>query len=348
MEGSTEKYYSLGDVKRLAGAFLKKLVRRWWLLVLVVIAGAGLGAFYYQSIQKSKYEAVCTFILEEKQTSMGGLSSLASQFGFDLGGTGGGSLFAGDNIFDVIRSKKVLQKVLLMPLGNAAESPTLADAYMDFTGFRNRFRKNPALLNMHFSGKEETLSPVQDSVLGLIYESIIEKNLSVDRTNKKGSIVRIGVTAENSLFAKLLAERLVSEASSLYLTIKTGSAIANINQLQRRSDSLLSLLNRKAYTAAFSQSLDANPGLKTAAVPVEIATRDKAVIATIYTEVTKNLEASKLMLAQQTPVIQLLDKPGQTLKDQKKGLLYLLFVGGALAGFLFIFTEAARFVLANI
>jgi uncharacterized protein involved in exopolysaccharide biosynthesis len=80
--------------------------------------------------------------------------------------------------------------------------------------------------------------------------------------------------------------------------------------------------------------LDVNPGLKDAIVPVEITTRDKAVLATLYTEVTKNLEASKLLLSQQTPVIQLLDEPGYLLRDNKKRLLMVLFAfsfGAALA-----------------
>ena len=113
----------------------------------------------------------------------------------------------------------------------------------------------------------------------------------------------------------------------MYLLIKVGTAQQSIYRMQRRSDSLLSLLNNKSYTAAASQLLDVNPGLRTAVVPVEIATRDKTVIATLYTEVTKNLEVSKLLLSQQTPVIQLLDKPGLTLYDNKRSLSFLIFVG---------------------
>jgi hypothetical protein len=124
-----------------------------------------------------------------------------------------------------------------------------------------------------------------------------------------------------------MTERLVDEASKLYLDIRIGTAQENIRQLQRRSDSLLLLLNNKSYTTAASQPLDINPGVRTAVVPLEIATRDKTVLATLYGEVTKNLEASKLLLSQQTPVIQVLDEPAYLLDDNKKGLLVLLIVG---------------------
>jgi hypothetical protein len=131
-----------------------------------------------------------------------------------------------------------------------------------------------------------------------------------------------------------MAERLVKEAAKLYMDIRTGTAQENIKQLQLRSDSLLFLLNNKSYSTAASQPLDVNPGLKTAIVPVEIGTRDKTVLATLYAEVVKNLEASKLLLSQQTPVIQVLDKPGYLLKDKKMGSI-LFGVIGAFVGFLF-------------
>src|SRR5690348_11146400 len=130
------------------------------------------------------------------------------------------------------------------------------------------------------------MTPIMDSVLNLIYESILKSNLVTERTSKQGSIIMVQVTASNSVFARLMAERLVDAASKLYLDIRTGTAKENIAQLQRRSDSLLILLNSKSYTAAASQPLDINPGIKTAIVPVEIATRDKTVLATLYAEVT--------------------------------------------------------------
>jgi hypothetical protein len=106
----------------------------------------------------------------------------------------------------------------------------------------------------------------------------------------------------------------------------------------------LMLLNRKSFTAAASQPLDINPAMRTAVVVNEIATRDKTVLATLYSEVTKNLEASKLVLSQRTPVIQVLDRPTHLLVDKKKGMVFWLvafiagtnaiYLGGALLFFL--------------
>jgi hypothetical protein len=330
------EYYSLNDLKNNITSFLFYLMKKWWLLMLVILAGMALSTIYYR-IQKPKYKAVTTFILEDKSASSGGLAGLASQFGVNISSlTGGGNIFAGDNILNILKSKKVVEQVLLSGLDSVIDHRTLADEYLEFTGLKKAWQKKPDLKNINFKEAKKQMTPIADSVLNIIYESIIKNNLVTEKTSKQGSIIMVQVTAPHNNFARLMAERLVAEAGNLYMDIRTGTAKENIAQLQRRSDSLLILLNSKSYSAAASQPLDINPGIKTAIVPVEIATRDKTVLATLYAEVTKNLEASKLLLSQQTPVIQLLDQPSYLLDDHKKSWLFLAFVGAFGAGAIYV------------
>lgn len=301
--------------------------------MIFVCAGVGLGALLF-SMQKSKYKAITTFILEEKSGGGGGLAGLASQFGINLGGlAGGGSMFAGDNILSILKSKKVVESVLLRKLEDSSET-TLADYYLDFTGLKKKWSDKPHLAQINFSSGKAA-NPVYDSVLNYIQEDFVKNNLVIERTTKQGSILKVQVGSGNSRFARLMSEGLVNEAANLYLAIKTGTSEANIASLQRRSDSLLLLLNRKSFAAAATQQNDLNPALRTEVVPTEIANRDKTVLATLYAEVTKNLEASKLLLSQQTPVIQLLDTPSVLLDDNKKGILFFTVIFGFIGGFVF-------------
>ena len=318
--------YSIIEVIQHTRLYIFHLRKKWIWLILAAITGAALGLYYYH-VQKPNYKAVCTFILEEKSAG-GGLAGLASQFGVSIGSLGeSGSFFAGDNILDILKSKRVVEKVLLYPMDEEnGKNKSLADFYLGLTNKRSQWKKYPYLANLHFTPNLDKFDVLQDSIMNIIYETILNNNLSVGRSSKQGSIIKVQVTAENSLFARLMTERLVDEASKLYLSIRVGRAEANIKDLQQRSDSLLFLLNRKSFTAALSQPLDVNPAIKTANVPVEIALRDKTVLATLYGEVVKNLEMSKLMLAQQTPVIQVLDTPGMTLKNQKRGMMFLIIV----------------------
>jgi len=349
MEAKTEVSYSLSDVIQNLKGFINHMIRKWWLLLVFVVAGAALGGVYY-SMQKNKYKAITTFILEEKSPSGGGLAGLASQFGINLGGLGGGgSLFAGDNILSILKSKKVVQNVLLRQVGDtAANNGTIADLYLEFTGLKKKWSQKPHLAGINFASVKGEMDPVYDSVLNFIQEDFVKNNLYVERTTKQGSIIKVQVNSGNSLFARLMAEGLVDEAARLYLDIKTGTAEANIASLQHRSDSLLALLNRKSFTAAATQQIDPNPALRTAIVPTEIATRDKTVLATLYAEVTKNLEASKLILSQQTPVIQLLDRPPYLLDNNKKGILFLTVVFGFIAGLLYIGVSFLLFLFFGI
>ena len=105
------------------------------------------------------------------------------------------------------------------------------------------------------------------------------------------------------------------------------------------------MLNNKSYRVAASQLLDINPGIRTAAVPVEIASRDKTVLTTLYAEVVKNLEASKLLLSQQTPVIQVLDRPSYLLDGHKKSLFFILFVSLFIAELIFLIGNFISFLL---
>lgn len=327
MKVNTKDFYSLSDIVGIIKSFLHFLGKKWWVLVIAALAGGVLGVLYHSS-QNSKYEAVCTFILEEKQGGITGLGSIASQFGLDMGaGSGAGGIFAGDNILDILKSKKVVQQVLLSHVSDSLTiRHSLCDLYLDFSGIKRKWRNKKLLADINFKQTKDSISPIQDSVLNIVYNAIIKNNLTANRISKKGTIIKVQVTAANNLFARKMTERLVEEAAKLYLNIKTGTAQTNINSMQRRSDSLLTLLNVRSYSAAAAQVLDVNPGIKTAAVPVEISVRDKSVIAALYTEVTKNLEASKLMLSQQTPIIQLLDKPAILLPDNKKSIFFIVVV----------------------
>jgi len=327
MEQDIQDYYSLGEVLNHMLSFAKYLRKKLWILLLVIVVSIIIAIVFYYN-QKPKYEAVTTFILEEKSTAGGGLAGLASQFGFDIGSVSGGSIFTGDNILDILRSKKIINEVLLTKVDAQKDSKTLADIFLDFSGWRKKWRSKAELENINFINAQnlETLSLTQDSILIEIHNFLIKHALSADRLNKKGSIISVQITAANSVFARLMTDRIVNTAAELYLDIKTGTAQANISKLQRRSDSLLILLNQKSYATAASQPLDINPGVKSAIVPLEIASRDKTVLTTLYAEVTKNLEASKLVLSQQTPIIQILDRPGQLLNDNKRSLTYLLIV----------------------
>ena len=333
-----KKTIVLGDVIESIKRFFSYVRSQVILIALCAVVGLFL-PLIYRALQKPAYAASTTFILEEKSAAGGGLAGIASQVGLDLGSLGSGSsLFTGDNILDIIKSRVIIEKVLLTPIsGNTGK--TLADLYVEFSGLGERL---PAPVSFVSLGAH---SVYQDSVLYVMYEQIAKKNVSVDRLNKKGSIFKIVTVSQNQVFSKNFAERLLKETTTYYVNVKTSTAAANVKRLQARGDSLLRVLNAKSYNAASFQILDPNVAYKSMSVPAEVSSRDKSIVFSIYAEVTKNLEMSRIALVSQTPVIQLLDVPKYPLMDDRKSYLFLGFAGlfaGLLVGFflcLYLYTD---------
>jgi len=316
-----KKTIVLGDVIESIKRFFSYLRSQSKLIALCGLLGLVL-PLIYRALQKPAYAASTTFILEEKSATGGGLAGIASQVGLDLGSLGSGSsLFTGDNILDIIKSRVIIEKVLLTPIsGNSGK--TLADLYLEFSGMGEKL---PAPVSFAIPSVAHTV--YQDSVLYVMYDQIAKKNVSVDRLNKKGSIFKIVTVSQNQVFSKNFAERLLKETTTYYVNVKTSTAAANVKRLQARGDSLLRVLNAKSYNAASFQILDPNVAFKSMSVPAEVSSRDKSIVFSIYAEVTKNLEMSRIALVSQTPVIQLLDVPKYPLMDDRKSYLFLGLVG---------------------
>ncbi len=339
-----KKTIVLGDVIESIKRFFSYLRSQFKLIALFAVIGLVL-PLIYRALQKPAYAASTTFILEEKSANGGGLAGLASQVGLDLGSLGSGSsLFTGDNILDIIKSRVIIEKVLLTPIsGNSGK--TLADLYLEFSGLGERLPAPVSFAIPAASVVAPAHTVYQDSVLYVMYEQIAKKNVSVDRLNKKGSIFKIVTVSQNQVFSKNFAERLLKETTTYYVNVKTSNAAANVKRLQARGDSLLRVLNAKSYNAASFQILDPNVAFKSMSVPAEVSSRDKSIVFSIYAEVTKNLEMSRIALVSQTPVIQLLDVPKFPLMDDRKSYVFLGFaglLGGLLVGFflcLYLYTD---------
>jgi len=313
----------------------KYLFSKWVFIVLAGIVGGVIG-FVYAYRQPVKYIAKMTFVVEDAKGGGGGLASLAGQFGFDVGGGGGGSIFSGDNILLFLKSESLVRETLLTPFGDKS-GVTLADRYAEVNKMNEGWSKNEKIGNIQFSKFNGVNLPrKEDSLLQAIETGIIKSELAIARPDKKASFIEAKTTTLDEGFSKLFLDRLVKIATDRYVQSKIKTKAANVAMLQRKSDSLAAVLNNKTFSAAASQQalVDANPALKTNAISSEISTRDKTMAATIFAEVVKNLELSKTLLNQETPVIQIVDQSTFPLEKEKTSKLKSLILGGFLAGFL--------------
>ena len=117
----------------------------------------------------------------------------------------------------------------------------------------------------------------------------------------------------------LFCRQIITQSTDFFITTKTKRLKNNADRLQLRADSLEKLLNSKTYSMSNTArvGLDLNPAFTEEEARMDIKQRDKIVLSTIFSETVKNLEASRTMLAQETPTVQIVDEPDLPLKKNR-------------------------------
>lgn len=343
---NANKEISLKDIILTIGEWRRYLLSKWLVIGIVVLIGAGLG-LTYSLMNKPSYIGELTFVVEESKSSgLGSYAGIANQLGIDLGGGGNGmGVFTGENIIEFLKSRLMIQKVLLSPVIVNQKSITLADYYIDIYNLRPRWAKErPELKDIHFpvNSDRKNFTLHQDSILMDMQEKIVKTSLRVTKPDLKLSFISVKVTSPTEIFSKVFVETLVRVAADFYIETKTKRSKVNMDKLQATADSLGKLLNRKTYALAETQDLNVNPIRQVAGVSTELQARDKLMLQTMYGEVVKNLEISKITMMQETPIIQIVDTPILPLKKKRVGKMMGMIGGGALFGFLIVMMLVAR------
>jgi hypothetical protein len=329
-------------IKRLRAVWFF-LLKKWLIILFIGLLGGGIG-FIYAYLRPLKYTSKLTFVVEEGKSGGGGLASLAGQFGFDLGGVSGGGVFSGDNILLFFRSESLCRETLIT-LYDSSKNIMLVDKYAEVTKMKKDWLKNKKIGEINFSKYRNGEFPrLEDSLMQEIIKDILKTDLYVSKPDKKASFIEVKSMMLDEMLSKLFSERLVKIATQRYVDSKIKTKAINVNMLQRKADSLAAVLNNKTYSAAASQQslVDANPALRSVPIASEITTRDKTMAATIFAEVIKNLEISKTMLNQETPVIQMVDQSTLPLIKEKAGKLKTFILGSLLSVFLVVFFLVLR------
>jgi len=305
------------------------LIKKWVVILLAGIIGGAIG-LTYAWLQPVKYVSRMSFVVEESKSGAGGLAAIAGQFGFDMGGGAGGGVFDGDNILLFLKSESLCRETLITSYDSAGKQ-MLADKYAEVNELKESWSKSLKIGEINFAKYRDGIFPrMEDSLLQIMIRQILKKELEVGKPDKKASVISVTSVMSDELLSKYFSERLVKIATDHYVESKIKVKTLNVSKLQHRADSLGALLNSRTYSAAATQQnlVDVNPALRSAPVAAEITARDKTMIATIFAEVVKNLEISKVALSQETPAIQIIDSPMLPLKKEKPSrLIYLLLTG---------------------
>jgi len=298
----------------------------------------------------SKYTAELTFVVEDQQQgggALGAMSGMASQFGLDIGGSSS-TTFSQNNILEFLKSRGVVEAALMQNRKVNKTDDLLIEHYLHISKIKDSWEKNKDLNPVSFHG---LLAQDNDSVSGDIWKSIIEDELVVELQSDAASIINLSYTSVNEEFSKLFVEALIEQMSKMYITHQTAQTSNTLDFLTSRADSVF--MELEIAEEEFANVKDINQRIVKASGRLKELQlmRRVEVLNAMYLEIVKNLEISKLTLLNQTPIIQIIDKPILPLEEEVKSITVLGLLGAFLGGFIslvfFIFRKLFKDALSE-
>ncbi len=311
---------------------IRLFLRKWWLLLLAGVAG-GLAGIFYASVQKPRYESRLTFSLDAGATE-GALSSamnLAAQFGLGIGA--GQSMFDGDNILEIMKSRRMVESVLLTTDSFAGKPQTLIQFYLDHTGLGAAYARKPHLSKISFPPgiTRSGLSYLQDSILYNVYLSFVKENLVASRPDKKLGIYEVKVVSLNEQFSKVFTDRLVETTTAFYTEITSKKDRETLEILEQRVASLKGEVGTSIQSRAGSQDANVNPAFAAAQVPAMRQQYNIQAYGEAYKEMFKTLEMARYQYLKKIPLLQIIDHADYPMRRIKPGKLRTGMLTGVLS-----------------
>jgi hypothetical protein len=313
------------DIK--SNAWVDFLLRKWLILLIAAIVG-GVSGFLFAYFSKPQFESRLSFSLDAGSGADGisGSMNLASQLGLSVGGTG--TLFEGDNIIEIIKSRRMIEKVLLTNIEIDGKNQTLVNAYLNISGYGKKLDKKPRTKGIDFSvgSKKETLSYLQDSILYEVYQRMVKEDIEPGRPDKKLSLYELKVSSYNEKFSKEFTDKLIDVAEEYYIDITTKKERETVEVLEQSVDSITKKISSRLSSLAVVKDANFNPVYARAQVVPQMQQYSISSYSEAYKEIYKNLELARYKYIQKIPLVQIIDQADYPMNRIKKSeMKYALF-----------------------
>jgi len=295
--------------------------------------------------QESKYQAELSFVVEDKQksTPLSSVSGIASQFGLDLFSSSN-STFSQANIMELLKSRGVISKTLLRSEIISNKKDLFINHYISINELNSDWNKHKDLSKINF---RDQFNVVHDSIITLVWQNIIENDLSVDIRNDETDIIYLSFFSKNEKFAKLFSENLIDEMSRMYIQYQTKQSSNTIEFLQNRADSVFIELQKSEEDYARTKDINQRIIKASGRLKELQLMRNVEVLNTMYLELVKNIEMSKLTLLNQTPIIQVIDRPILPLEDKKLSIFIVILIATIVSLFISFFYVIFRKIIMD-
>jgi len=279
---------------------------------------------YVQFIVQPKYMSSSTIVLPgKKESAIGGLSGLASQFGVNL----------------PVESDVDLSSPTLFP--ELIQSRTFAEKIIDKEFYTKLYGKKLTLLDILTYNQNSELYN-RDQLISKAVKILNNDYIDFDQ-DPKSPISVLNVKAFEPQLAKELNEVVISELESLNRYYKSQSVSEKIIFINERISSVLKDLDISERRLKEFNEKNRQLSSPTLQLEFDRRTRNVEVQEGIYLTLKQQLELAKIEEVQEVSIVQILDKPQVPLSPYNKDVkvkLILSSVLGVAFGILFAFVRS--------
>jgi uncharacterized protein involved in exopolysaccharide biosynthesis len=280
-------------------------------------------------LNPKKYEAEVVIAIEDDDSS--GWQNLLQQFGIDVGGNNPGGIFKGESLVQLFMTRTQVERTLLREAEfEPGKREIIANRYLK----TSKLSKKDEFKGVQFTSNRSEFTPLQDSLLYLIYKDVSKSCLDVSKPDQKLSIIHVNVKHQDKFLAQTLALETVWNTSDFYIELLTKKARNNLKILERESDSVRRMVNKNMLSSALQSDDYLNINQQVLKIDQNKNLVDLQINVSLYGELIKNVKLAEIGIRKETPLIQIVDTPQFPL--EKAGFAWWQWgVIGLAAGFLF-------------
>ncbi|MEO6723441.1 MAG: Wzz/FepE/Etk N-terminal domain-containing protein [Ferruginibacter sp.] len=329
--GNPGTEHRAGAIQQSVTNFIFYLIKKWWLFLVVGII-FGLVGIFYASKQKITYQSRLTFALDDGGEGLSGALSLAAQFGLSVGSNS--NIFAGDNIIEILKSRRIVEKVLLSVDTFNNKPYTLIEYFQETT---RDIESKEKIVHFPAAQQKTSFTYLQDSILYNTYLTFVNSFIAAGKPDRKLSIYEVNVTLADEKLTKIFTERLVTETNNMYIDISSSKAKKTLDVLEERVASMKGNLGASISGRASSQDANINPAFATSQVPALRQQANIQAYGSAYGELFKNLEMARFQYLNKIPLMQIIDPAAYPMKKIRMGKLKTGLIFAICSGLLLVF-----------
>ncbi|MBC8048005.1 MAG: hypothetical protein H7Y00_14500 [Fimbriimonadaceae bacterium] len=316
---------NLGDLFTKLGEYRRYLLKKWWVILLAALAFSFLLRFYI-IWKKETYVSHSDFAVKGVEgASTSSLASLASSFGI---GITTGTEFTNEYFLGIIQSRSLIKQTLLqkrtIQLDKKSEprEDYLCNFYIEMYP---KWAKKKKIKNFRIThGNFDSLSRGEDSALTVIYDEIIDADLTVEFNDEVG-MNQLEFESLNYDFSATFADYIAIASSDFYINSQLKNEFITVNLIQHKADSIRAVMEQKENLLANTQDRSAFTIKASGLLSQGRLLRDIEILNLEYSTTYSQLELAKFDLKNKTPLVTLIDTPKHsTIKEKEQTTLFMI------------------------